>query len=80
MRIGAVINPFYISETIVIKGTPDGSNLRALECQYLEKRGQKIQDYIISYNSNITLFVFISSTIVLSTTDYSRRMHYGFIT
>ena len=31
--------------------------------QYLEKRGPKIQDYIISYNSNSTL-------VVLSTTDY----------
>ena len=31
--------------------------------QYLEKRGPKIQDYIISCNSNSTL-------VVLSTTDY----------
>ena len=46
-----------------IKGTLlHGSNLRVLECQYLEKRGPKIQDYVISCNSNITSFVFYSTT------------------
>ena len=51
-----------------LKAHLHGSNLRALECQYLEKRGPKIQDYAISCNSNITSFIFYST--VLSTTDY----------
>ncbi len=38
------------------------SSLHTLECQYLEKSGSIIQDYVISYNSNITSFIFISST------------------
>ena len=36
-----------------------------LECQYLENRGPKIQDYVISCNSNICTLV-----VVVSTTDY----------
>ena len=49
---------------VKLKAHLHGSNLHALECQYLEKRGPKVQDYIISCNSNITSFQ------VLSTTDY----------
>ena len=49
-----------------LKAHLHGSNLRVLECQYLEKRGPKIQDYVISCNSDITSFVFYST----STTDY----------
>ena len=41
-----------------------GSNLCVLKCQSLEKRGPKIQDYVISCNSNITSFI------LYSTTDY----------
>ena len=37
-----------------LKAHLHGSNLHALECQYLEKRSPKIQDYVISCNSNIT--------------------------
>ena len=37
------------------------SNLHVLECQYLEKRGPKIQVYVISCNSSITSFMFYST-------------------
>ena len=46
---------------VALKAHLHGSNLRALECQYLEKRGPKIQDYAISCNSNITSFIFYST-------------------
>ena len=49
---------------VKLKAHLHGSNLHALECHYFENRGPKIQDYIISCNSNITSFQ------VLSTTDY----------
>ena len=44
-----------------LKAHLHGSNLRTLECHYLEKHGPKIQDYAISCNSNITSFIFYST-------------------
>ena len=52
----------YLALMYILKVHLHGSNLRTLECQYLEKHGPKIQGYVISCNSNITSFVFISST------------------
>ncbi len=45
-----------------LKAHLHGSSSRMLECQYFEKSGSIIQDYVISCNSNITSFIFISST------------------
>ena len=52
----------YLALMYILKVHLHGSKLHTLECQYLEKYGPKIQVYVISCNSNITLFVFISST------------------
>ena len=65
-----IIKASFTIHHIRLKVHLHGSNLRVLECQYLEKRGPKIQDYLISCNSNITSFIFILSTIVLSNNDY----------
>ena len=47
---------------VILKVHQHGRNLCGSECQYLEKCGPKIQDYVIGCNSNITSLVFISNT------------------
>ena len=50
-------------------------DLRALECQYLEKRGPNIQDYVSNGNDNITSFAFIACGRCTSAMRYNIIMH-----
>ena len=58
-----------------LKAHLHGSNLRALECQYLEKRGPNIQNYVSNGNDNITSFAFIACGRCTSAMRYNIIMH-----